>query len=737
VGAHRCEEADQYRDCPKVLWIDGNDELCKEYPTIVNAIVSNVDDQEVEFNITSNDAMSSSILKMKEHLHEHPDCVNVSTIRKKTITLDTLLIQQGFKHDDFDILVMDIQGAEMLALQGASNILPNIHVIISEVNIKEHYEGCPLLGDMDAFLAKEGFVRTRMNMTRHGWGDAMYVRRILTVRVHSGLGNRLFQLAFLYGIAKRTKSIPVLLTTHIDPVAVHTNNHWKYKAFYDMFRILDDNQTKSLLAFRQPEWIIEQQGKPGVYVDYSQRVCSSLQPFLGFEGYFQSPKFFANYEGDIIQFFKNALSSSLGDQAYDGYFLHVRGRDHAFKWKDMDIYYTNAVKSLKEPSNVRVFTDDPKFAQELGFTNYEPPQDDLDTMRSMASCSQGGICCNSTFSWWAAYLGQGVTYIVPYPFNLQLDVRDIYCEKFIKHSISKDFTSSLVNARLVNNQLSMVFLDHIDQCTVADVKCTCKTFTKDTHKDPNYNEFTVVKCEVPVNIPIEIEVYGHTKRIEVIPETITTKPYFLVAMTMLSSKDLVLVPSYVTYYMSLGVEHFYMYVNDDIVLPESTSTITYIKWVYPYLVNRCHYAQIGAMTDFLYYAKHITTYVLYNDVDEYLVWKPDVSLRDFLTINKTNGVHGFAFMNRFIKLTNPHPGEDIHTRILSGEYKPSERLYAYRNRSKCIIDADKVDAMGVHCIMVPYDKNILDIGYATAELLHVCNFTNRVHVSVNAVETSF
>jgi hypothetical protein len=64
VGAHRCEEKPYYDawGISNVLWIDGNDELCAANESIVNAIVSDTDDLEVDFIITNNDAMSSSLL---------------------------------------------------------------------------------------------------------------------------------------------------------------------------------------------------------------------------------------------------------------------------------------------------------------------------------------------------------------------------------------------------------------------------------------------------------------------------------------------------------------------------------------------------------------------------------------------------------------------------------------------------------------------------------------------------
>ena len=45
-----------------------------------------------------------------------------------------------------------------------------------EVNEKELYKGCGLLPEMDVFLETHGFKRVLMEMTCHGWGDALYVR---------------------------------------------------------------------------------------------------------------------------------------------------------------------------------------------------------------------------------------------------------------------------------------------------------------------------------------------------------------------------------------------------------------------------------------------------------------------------------------------------------------------------------------------------------------------------------
>ena len=736
IGAHRCEEEHQYAQFPKVLWIDGNDDLCAQYPQIVNAIIADEDGKNVNFHVTNNDAMSSSILELKEHLQEHPDCHAVKTVPKTTITLDTLLVNLEHKHTDFDMLVMDIQGAELLALKGAAETLKHINVIVTEVNTKELYKDCVLLPDLDMFLNDRGFVRIQTDMTQHGWGDAIYVRRIITTKVHSGLGNRLFQIAALYGIANATHSMPVLYKSLMDDVPVHTDNHWKYQPFYDIIPNIENNIPSHLFHI-----INEDPEKPGVYVDYAAQIKD--KPFVCLSGYFQSPRFFDTCTQQVIDHFHKALSlASAATINDDACFMHIRGRDHGYKWDNMRDYYVNA--ALGE-NVIKVYTDDPDFAASLGYKNIEPPCDDLETLRQMISCGKGGICCNSTFSWWAAFLGPAPSYIVPFPFNHKVDVQDIYASNMIKHSIMKDFTQSLVHARFIDGKyLNLIFMDLLETGACVINKTILPQLLlpvpKSRHNDPNYNVFTVATAAL-TETPSSLTIYGKTIPLVFTPSPVPFVKYDLVAMTMLSPEDFPLIPSYISHYTSLGVQQFYFYVNS----PSSQDTptrhhnnATFVHWPHPYTVNGEHYAQISAMTDMLYYGRHVCHHILFNDVDEYIDWKPtNTSLTEFLKA-AAPPFNAVAFNNRFIKLNDPQKNDTIHERITRKEFTYGPTSYSYKNRSKCIVNPNKVDVMGVHSVMIPETfENVLELGYTTAELLHVCNFEDRLNVSVHTKDKTF
>jgi FkbM family methyltransferase len=180
IGAHKCEEEGLYHSIgmgdKDILWIEANPELIQaSRPNMIQAVISDQDDQEVEFKITNN-GESSSILNMKTHLIEHPHIHEVKRISLKTTTLNKLYKDYQVPFDRYDFINLDIQGAELLALKGATMVLPYVRAIYTEVNEKELYENCGLIHDLDAYLQKYGFKRILTSMTEHGWGDALYVK---------------------------------------------------------------------------------------------------------------------------------------------------------------------------------------------------------------------------------------------------------------------------------------------------------------------------------------------------------------------------------------------------------------------------------------------------------------------------------------------------------------------------------------------------------------------------------
>jgi FkbM family methyltransferase len=180
IGAHTCEEAPLYHSIGitdnDILWIEANGDLIPKNSTnILQAVISDVDNETIDFMITNN-MQSSSILNLKTHLIEHPHVREIGRRQVTTITLNTLYEQHNIPHDRYDFINIDIQGAELKALKGATKILPHIKAIYAEVNDKELYENCALMHQIDDFLKQYKLHRIATAMTPHGWGDALYIK---------------------------------------------------------------------------------------------------------------------------------------------------------------------------------------------------------------------------------------------------------------------------------------------------------------------------------------------------------------------------------------------------------------------------------------------------------------------------------------------------------------------------------------------------------------------------------
>lgn len=73
----------------------------------------------------------------------------------KTNTIDNFCRENGIEKIDF--IHMDVQGAELLVLEGASNMLQNISLIWLEVGMVEFYQKQPMKDNMINFLQENNF----------------------------------------------------------------------------------------------------------------------------------------------------------------------------------------------------------------------------------------------------------------------------------------------------------------------------------------------------------------------------------------------------------------------------------------------------------------------------------------------------------------------------------------------------------------------------------------------------
>lgn len=190
IGAHYAEEAWEYDALGwKALWFEAHPEYAKKMRENLNyykdqygfeVCLSDTDGEQVEFWTTA-DEYASSMLKPKLHQQQNPHAFINGKIELTTIRFDTLWNTFGALHpeiplSDYNLLVLDVQGAETKVFKGMGNYIKNFKGIISEYSTVEFYEDVPQLTDLDQLYGEFDFVRVFPQQDQILWhADALYV----------------------------------------------------------------------------------------------------------------------------------------------------------------------------------------------------------------------------------------------------------------------------------------------------------------------------------------------------------------------------------------------------------------------------------------------------------------------------------------------------------------------------------------------------------------------------------
>lgn len=187
LGANIGQEAKAYADLGvrRVFWVEALEDMYQKllqtiepYPENIafHACLSDKDRDLVTFNRASNGSQSSSYLELGTHAKDYPDTVYIEEIQMYTVRVDTLLKDMFDGETGRWFLNVDLQGAELKAIKGMGNLLWHFDYAYVEVNDREVYKGCPLVGEVDEFLWRYGFVPKETKMMKEGWGDRFYER---------------------------------------------------------------------------------------------------------------------------------------------------------------------------------------------------------------------------------------------------------------------------------------------------------------------------------------------------------------------------------------------------------------------------------------------------------------------------------------------------------------------------------------------------------------------------------
>jgi FkbM family methyltransferase len=175
IGAYMAEERRVYEmmGAREVIWVEGSStnfrqlKRCLERDEkrgiasarhrAIHALLA--DKPGLEFTLKGFDKEkgSNSIFRATSHFAERFPGMTQNGLSETCVstTLDKLAAEHGFSSPD--LLVIDVEGAELMALGGGTKTLAGTSAVIAEVANLEIYSGGVAANDLVAFLADHGF----------------------------------------------------------------------------------------------------------------------------------------------------------------------------------------------------------------------------------------------------------------------------------------------------------------------------------------------------------------------------------------------------------------------------------------------------------------------------------------------------------------------------------------------------------------------------------------------------
>lgn len=240
-----------------------------------------------------------------------------------------------------------------------------------------------------------------------------------------GLGNQMFIYAFALHLSKIHPNTRIDLS---DMVHYHVHNGYELPRVFGLAdrTVRMPQWVKKTLEFLFFNTILERKQRHDTLRPFERH---RLWPFIYYKGFYQSERYFKDVEEEVRKAF--AFRPSQASERTRGMLaqieadrravsLHVRRGDYLKPrhWEDLGSvcqrpYYENALREmnrLRSDARFYVFSDDPKWVQEnlqlpadTVFVDWNHGLDSWQDMMLMSRC-RAHIICNSTFSWWGAWL---------------------------------------------------------------------------------------------------------------------------------------------------------------------------------------------------------------------------------------------------------------------------------------------------------------------------------------------
>lgn len=282
--------------------------------------------------------------------------------------------------------------------------------------------------------------------SKRGSGD-FCLNKMITVRIFGGLGNQLFQYAF--GRRLSLKLNTGLMLNYYDQILRTDFDGENLTRITDVFdlpvklyigkirkRILNRNTLSGIdhlisAVYAKTRYFLTENN-----YDYSQNIIKESKNIYA-SGYWQNEKYFKDIENIIRKDFKFKIEQYVSNldiykeiTKNNSISLHIRGKDYLTKtfYARCDVrYYLDAISIIsKDSSELKfyIFTDDvdnvhQNYKELLKFSEIVNPQTifikpEIVDLVLMSKCKHN-IICNSSFSWWGAWLNNNPNKIVISP----------------------------------------------------------------------------------------------------------------------------------------------------------------------------------------------------------------------------------------------------------------------------------------------------------------------------------
>jgi hypothetical protein len=259
---------------------------------------------------------------------------------------------------------------------------------------------------------------------------------MVSVNLKGGIGNMMFQVAFIEDLARRNgyevvyPDMQYVFTTMLGMYA-YAGNCFEY---LKMFKNFDWNKNHDK-NYR----ITTVKHIPHVYTQIVP------EDDVLYDGYFQCERYFDRDETLNLFEPSDAIAKFLPKEIIDATSIHVRRGDylkHSDTYCELNTYYFDAIDYLSA-KDVLVFSDDyewcRKYFKGRGFTYFDEFKPTLNydyhELFWMAKC-KNNIIANSSFSWWGSYLNKSLEKKVIAPAKWYMPIckytaQDIYTSNMI------------------------------------------------------------------------------------------------------------------------------------------------------------------------------------------------------------------------------------------------------------------------------------------------------------------